>query len=172
MLVAGESLEFYDNFNRADSTDIGNGWFEKGESVEDSFFIRNNEVVGEDGNFIYFDKLVTRPQGEDIADVEFSLEFTREDPNAPLVDLGRFAQIHGRISRDTVDETAVERIEAGEARRYLRSNPIRGARIPLQMRKKREDPFARILPLPDLISKWSYLLKILKIMFSSRPGMP
>lgn len=107
VLNGGQSY-FYDDFNRPDSSDIGNGWFEKGEFVEDSFFIRNNEVVGEDGNFIYYDKLVTRPEDEDVADVELSLEFTREDPNDPLVDLGRFAQIHARIDRGTVDETAEE----------------------------------------------------------------
>ncbi|MDH3637398.1 MAG: IPT/TIG domain-containing protein [Gammaproteobacteria bacterium] len=91
---------FYDNFNRPNSTIIGNGWTEKFNST-DSFAITDNEVIGPPGTLLYFNKTVVRPDTEDVADVELSMEFTRR----PVGARGGFPQIHARIDRATVFDT-------------------------------------------------------------------
>lgn len=81
---------------------------------------------------------------------ELSDGFTLKTPDATIIDEGteyavslddEATEVHvfdGSVFWEPVtdaDEASLERIEAGEARRYLRSNPARGARIPLEMRK-------------------------------------
>jgi ferric-dicitrate binding protein FerR (iron transport regulator) len=79
---------------------------------------------------------------------ELSDGFTLQTPDATIIDEGteyavslndEATEIHvfeGNVIWDPVEassEATSERIEAGEARRYLRSNPAQGSRIPLKM---------------------------------------
>jgi ferric-dicitrate binding protein FerR (iron transport regulator) len=81
---------------------------------------------------------------------ELSDGFTLKTPDAAIIDEGteyavslddQATEVHvfdGSVFWEPVtdaDDANLERIEAGEARRYLRSNPASGARIPLAMRK-------------------------------------
>jgi len=81
---------FYDNFNRADNPDLGNGWTEKNPA---SFAIEDNEVTSiATPGLYYHDSIVTRPASEDLRDMEFASEFTISAD-------GQFPQIHGRVER-------------------------------------------------------------------------
>lgn len=65
--------DFHDDFARANSTAIGNGWIEK---TPATFSILNNEVVRIDSGAIsYRDNLVYRPASDDLRDLEISIEF-------------------------------------------------------------------------------------------------
>lgn len=81
---------------------------------------------------------------------ELSDGFTLKTPDATIIDEGTeyavsldddATEVHvfdGSVFWEPINHTdvvAFDRIEAGEARRYLRSNPARGARIPLEMRR-------------------------------------
>jgi hypothetical protein len=81
---------------------------------------------------------------------ELSDGFTLKTPDATIIDEGteyavslddEATEVHvfdGSVFWEPVTDTdgaSLERIEAGEARRYLRANPASGARIPLEMRK-------------------------------------
>jgi ferric-dicitrate binding protein FerR (iron transport regulator) len=81
---------------------------------------------------------------------ELSDGFTLKTPDATIIDEGteyavslddEATEVHvfdGSVFWEPVtdaEDASLERIEAGEARRYLRSNPAAGARIPLEMRK-------------------------------------
>ncbi len=81
---------------------------------------------------------------------ELSDGFTLETPDATVVDLGteyavslddESTEVHvfeGSVIWEpggNADATGAEQIEAGEARRYMRSRPTQGARIPLGMRQ-------------------------------------
>ena len=93
LVVDPNSSYFFDNFNTADSDDIGNNWTEKN---PDAFSIRDNEVTGVDTlPIVYRDNIVYRPETEDRRDVELSVEFVRQDPRG-------FAQLHARSRRATI----------------------------------------------------------------------
>jgi len=81
---------------------------------------------------------------------ELSDGFILKTPDATIIDEGteyavslddEATEVHvfdGSVFWEPItdaDDANLERIEAGEARRYLRSNPAKGARIPLEMRK-------------------------------------
>ena len=81
---------------------------------------------------------------------ELSDGFTLETPDATIVDLGteyavslddESTEVHvfeGSVIWEpggNADATLAEQIEAGEARRYMRSRPTQGARIPLGLRQ-------------------------------------
>ena len=81
---------------------------------------------------------------------ELSDGFTLKTPDATIIDEGteyavslddEATEVHvfdGSVFWEPVTDTdgaSLERIEAGEARRYLRASPASGARIPLEMRK-------------------------------------
>jgi hypothetical protein len=79
------SLLFADDFERADSESIGNGWIEKTPST---FFLRAGKVVRMDGTATsYRDHLVYRPISENVLDVEVTVDvqFTALPPRFPQV---------------------------------------------------------------------------------------
>ena len=84
-----------DNFNRANSSTIGNGWTEKNPAA---FSITNNEVTSVDTTPIDFhDNIVYRTaSGEDQLNVETSVEFRRVNSSV------RFPQLHARVQRATL----------------------------------------------------------------------
>lgn len=65
------SVVFFDDFNRADDPDIGNGWVEK---TPDAFALINDEVLKGNSSAIYRDHFVYRPLGENLLDVEVAAE--------------------------------------------------------------------------------------------------
>lgn len=77
-----------DNFNRADSANIGNGWIEKTPEV---FSLAGNQVQKNALSSGYLNNIVYRPASEDVRDVEVSAEirFTAASPG--------YAQIFTRV---------------------------------------------------------------------------
>ena len=93
--VLDASGGFFDDFNRPNSADLGNGWTEK---YPPAFSIQNNEVVMIDTGIIdYHDTIVYRPAGEDLRDVELGLEFR-------VLSTLAFPQLHARVQRDTIEQ--------------------------------------------------------------------
>lgn len=91
---------FYDDFNRADNTNLGNGWSEKAADVysRDVFSISGGRVVATSSVPYAFNNNITyRPVAEDAQDVETSVEFIRTAAADP-----RYPQVHARIRRDDV----------------------------------------------------------------------
>lgn len=84
-----------DNFNRSNSSTIGNGWTEKNGTA---FSITGNEVTSVDTTPIdYHDNIVYRTaSSEDLLNVETSVEFRRTSSAV------RFPQLHARVQRATV----------------------------------------------------------------------
>ena len=82
---------FYDNFERADSPAVGNGWTEES---ADAFRVLGGMLVSQQTTYDYRDAVVSRPQAEDRSDVEVSVEFTR------AIQTENFPQVHARIQRD------------------------------------------------------------------------
>ncbi len=82
-----------DNFNRANSASVGNGWIEKNPAA---YSISSNGVAKAAVGAGYRDNVVYRPAGENVADVEASIElrFTGS-PGYP--------QILTRVQTDSVD---------------------------------------------------------------------
>lgn len=84
---------FFDDFNRPNSANIGNGWTEK---YPPAFAIQGGEVTNINTAPIdYHDAIVYRPVTEDQLNVEVGLEF-RVLPGQS------FPQVHARIQRDTI----------------------------------------------------------------------
>jgi IPT/TIG domain len=83
---------FFDGFNTANSSNIGNGWTEK---TPEAFSITNNAVTSIWFDRIYRDSIVYRPVGEDRRDLEVSAEFVRQPA-------GQFTQLHARATRSTI----------------------------------------------------------------------
>ncbi|MDJ0927464.1 MAG: IPT/TIG domain-containing protein, partial [Gammaproteobacteria bacterium] len=96
VLETGDAL-FYDNYNRADSADLGNNWTEKTPNV---FSIEDGALTSIDTSFVldYRDSIVYRPQAEDALEIEVGTEFIR----LPQLVNGNFPQLHARVQRDTV----------------------------------------------------------------------
>ena len=94
-VIASGNSAFVDNFNRANSATIGNGWTEKNPSA---FAITNNEVTSVDTTPIDFhDNIVYRTSSsEDLLNVEVTEEFRRINGNV------RFPQLHARVQRGTL----------------------------------------------------------------------
>lgn len=74
----GEVLPtFFDDFDRADSQAIGNGWIEKQPTI---FSISENEVVAADDLFHpYYEQVVY--QDESVSDIELRVEFRIDSPD-------------------------------------------------------------------------------------------
>jgi hypothetical protein len=89
------TLLFFDDFNRADSTQIGNSWLTK----MTAFQIANDMLDRYDPNpsIGYRDNVVYRPSSEDVLDVQVSVEVRYTSfANAP------YPQIHVRMDPNTV----------------------------------------------------------------------
>ena len=71
-------VTFFDNFNRADDTRIGNGWIEK---TPAAFDLMGNAAVPGVSAAGYLNNLVFRPAVEALLDVEASVEFSLTSPN-------------------------------------------------------------------------------------------
>lgn len=90
----GADANFLDDFNRPNSTSIGNDWMEK---TPAAFSLSNDAVLrGAFGTFNYADGLAYRPPGEDLEDCQISIEV------AFAADAGGYPQIHARVQEDTV----------------------------------------------------------------------
>ena len=86
--------KFVDNFNRPDSTNIGNGWIEKN---PDGFSLSGGVVITHQSALVgHWDNIVYRPASEDLLDVEASVEIQLfESPPG-------FPQLHVRVQAATV----------------------------------------------------------------------
>jgi hypothetical protein len=91
------SADFTDNFNRANSADVGNGWIEKSPSA---FSLDGNEVakIGAGGSD-YRNNIVYRPASENLLDVEASVEL-----RALSTAIG-YPQVLVRAQTDTIATT-------------------------------------------------------------------
>ena len=87
---------FRDEFARADSPDLGNGWTEK---TPDVFSLAGGVVIKGQSPPHYRDNLVTRPPEEDRADVEVSAVFT-------LAAVNGFPQVFARTQRTSLNGEA------------------------------------------------------------------
>jgi hypothetical protein len=94
-VIASGNVAFVDNFNRANSATIGNGWTEKNPSA---FALTNGEITSTDTTPIDFhDNIVYRTaSSEDLLNVEVSEEFRRINGTV------RFPQLHARVQRGTL----------------------------------------------------------------------
>src|SRR5215467_12267655 len=94
--VAGDAgLAFFDDFNRPDSAVIGNGWIMKNPN---EFVLSGGEVVVQGGSgSAYQNNVFYRPAGEDILDVEASVELRDLKGNPP-----GFPQVFVRVKSSTV----------------------------------------------------------------------
>ncbi|TMI95192.1 MAG: hypothetical protein E6H01_14530 [Bacillati bacterium ANGP1] len=68
---AAHAQQFFDDFNRPDSVDIGNGWVEK---TPGAFSLAGNQVIKAPTSTGFADNLVYRPSGENMLDGEASVE--------------------------------------------------------------------------------------------------
>jgi hypothetical protein len=92
-ILAPDMGFFIDDFNRQDSTALGNDWTEK---FPAAFSIQNGEIVSIDTYPIdYHDTIVYRPLNEDRRDVEVGVEFR-------LLPGLNFPQVHARVQRDSL----------------------------------------------------------------------
>ena len=91
-LAIVEANEFFDDFNRADNSNPGNGWTEKAPAA---FEIRDNQLAKTAVTTGYLDNFAYRPPGEDLQDVETSVEF---ELNSLLVG---YPQIFNRLQQTT-----------------------------------------------------------------------
>jgi hypothetical protein len=92
-IVAPGGETFFDDFQRPDNADIGNGWTEK---YPPAFALQGGEVTSINTSPIdYHDAIVYRPVTEDRLNAEVGLEF-RVLPGQS------FPQVHARIQRDTI----------------------------------------------------------------------
>lgn len=90
--VGGVGL--FDNFDRPDSTTLGNGWIE---NTPSTFIISNGQVAKQSSSSGYLQNLVYRPGSEDVQDVAVSMELRQVRPTA-----AGYPQIYARIQSSTV----------------------------------------------------------------------
>ena len=91
-----ESGVFLDDFNRADSPSIGNGWTMK---MPAAFTLSSNQVQRTtDMTTNFSDDIVYRPADEDVADVDLSVEVVFQ--GTP----GGYPQLHVRAQRATITQ--------------------------------------------------------------------
>ncbi len=91
--IASNGTGFFDDFNRGNSPDVGNGWLERNPTA---FEIAAGEVVKQPSVGGYRDTLVYRPASEDLLDEEAAFEFRLVGGNPG------FPQILTRVQSDTV----------------------------------------------------------------------
>lgn len=96
-VLPGSENVFFDGFNRGPDTNLANGWVEK---TPDAFSINADGTVSAPNTFPldYHDAINYRQSGEDFLNVETSIEFIRQPGGE------RFAQLHSRIQRNTVQQ--------------------------------------------------------------------
>jgi hypothetical protein len=88
--------DLFDNFNRPDSSTIGNGWLEL---TPNAFFITNGQVVKQPtGGTGYLMNLVYRPAAENVLDVNASVEFQILQTAASW----RYPQLWARLQTTTL----------------------------------------------------------------------
>lgn len=88
---------FTDDFNRADSADVGNEWTEK---LPSAFSLNNGRITSVDSTPRGFNNnIVYRPAAQDGANTEVGMEFIRTNSSDP-----RFPQVHLRALRDNITE--------------------------------------------------------------------
>ncbi len=87
---------FFDDFDRADSPELGNGWVERTPAV---WALQGDRVVYTGPPASYEDSVFYRPFDEARLDLETSVEFTFVDP----VDTST-PQLHARIQEDALSE--------------------------------------------------------------------
>lgn len=102
VLASGQTV-FYDNFNRADNDDIGNGWVEKTPSI---FSLNGGEITGTSGITVFDNNIVYRPD-VDTVDVEASMEFI---VTSSVADRPTYPQVHARI--DPADVGQAEQLSS------------------------------------------------------------
>jgi hypothetical protein len=92
---AGSQILFADDFNRADSLNVGNGWIAKSPALVISNGRLARRVFGNSG---YTDNLLYRPASEDALDVKLSVEvrFLHMVPNSD------FPQLEARVREGNV----------------------------------------------------------------------
>lgn len=84
--------QFVDDFNRSDSSNVGNGWIEKSPAA---FALNAGAVEKAQVGSSYWDNIVFRPASENLQDVEASVEFR-------LANLSpRYPQIFARVQTAT-----------------------------------------------------------------------
>jgi hypothetical protein len=97
--VQGGSITyFYDSFNRADNTTVGNGWTEKNPNA---FMIQNNELPSVGPTEGFQQDIMYRPAGEARLDMESSIEFRRLT-SGPDLYTANWPQVHARVQTNTV----------------------------------------------------------------------
>ena len=84
---------FSDDFERTDSSVLGNGWLEKDPAA---FFLVNGQAAKQVNSSSYVDNIVYRPAVEDILDMETSLEFNLREAQPG------YPQIFARVQSDSV----------------------------------------------------------------------
>ena len=94
--VRTAQADFYDDFDRPDGDDIGNGWVERNPAA---FYLANGRVATRPGDLVgQWDNIVHRAAAEDVMNVEASIEVDFLDF---LAYTGN-PQLHIRIQADTV----------------------------------------------------------------------
>lgn len=139
LFVLGATATYFsDNFDRANSEELGNGWTEK---TATAYNIRGGELESTTTDMTYRDNAVYRPAGEDRQSVEISMEFVRRTVTNGF----NFPQVHARIQRDTINQNdtmqsyifltedlddvvaiAINRNVAGEGECHLTETPMTG----------------------------------------------
>jgi len=90
--------DFFDDFNRGDGEEIGNGWMQKNGGA---FSLLGGAVMKRPVSSGYRDNVCYRPSSEDLLDVEASVEFR-------LVSLPPgYPQLYVRLQSDTVQEANI-----------------------------------------------------------------
>jgi hypothetical protein len=93
MFASAANAHLQDDFNRADSATIGNGWIEKNPNA---FSIQGNRLIKNAVPTGYRDNVVYRPNSEDSLDVEAAIEFRLTGTPAG------YAQVFTRLQASTV----------------------------------------------------------------------
>jgi hypothetical protein len=87
--------DFFDDFERPDGNQIGNGWIEKRPTT---WALDQGSVVFESDALNYQDNIVYRPENEDVLDTEVSIDFT-----LLTWDSNTHPQVHARLQHDDLD---------------------------------------------------------------------
>ena len=98
--VQSASGGFFDAFARADGASIGNGWIEKNPAA---FQLQGGAAVKQATGLGYRDNLVYRPSGEDLLDVEASIEFSVSQSSPGYPQLFTRIQSASAATPNTID---------------------------------------------------------------------
>lgn len=81
MVSVSADISIFDDFNRASSNDLGNGWDETDETYDNSFIINNNRMYIQNDGEVY--KNLGLSSGEKITYVEFNYHYGGYGNNKP-----------------------------------------------------------------------------------------